>query len=527
MSFPDAILKSANTATRDWTLPDSPRAAFFGLTVGLASVITLAFAASVTSWTLAALVALPLVAVNALWIAGGAATAIVGVKRRASRLPGDPPAEWQPVGKTAIIVTLCKEPPHPVARYLRDLHASLRRHRLEQATRIFVLSDTQGEDLITREEAALRGLIDAGLVEYRRRERNIGRKPGNIADWLRQSGDAFDYMLVLDADSRMSAGRIRRMIRQIESRPRAGLVQAGMGLVPGGSRFARHQRSAVRLMSSNFGHGMAAWAGRSGNYWGHNAIIRTKAFREAAALPELSGRPPFGGPILSHDFIEAAWIRRAGWAVELDPDLAGSAEAAPQTLEAFHKRDRRWCQGNLQHMRVLAEPGLHPMSRFHLVSGVLSYLAAPIWLSLVVLVAAGAVQITGALPFLLVALVLLLPKVCALWTRMPRAGTLWRKWVTLRAWAGELAVSSLVAPIMMVRQTASVLSVLMGRDCGWKSGRMPRFTVPRGLPEIGFGLALMATASHSGAGMTLWLSPLILPLLGAPFIVRVLDASAQ
>jgi membrane glycosyltransferase len=170
--------------------------------------------------------------------------------------------------------------------------------------------------------------------------------------------------------------------------------------------------------------GFAAWSGRSGNYWGHNALIRIESFRAASRLPVLSGPAPFGGPLLSHDFVEAAWIRRAGWQVELDPDHRGSAEDAPQTLEEFHRRDRRWCQGNLQHLRLLAEPGLHPLSRFHMISGVFSYLAAPVWLSLMIMGATGAVEVDGAAPLLLVALLLMIPKICGLvsWLRRPDDG---------------------------------------------------------------------------------------------------------
>lgn len=529
MSLVDTVFRPAETpATQAAGDEPGARWLFILLTAGFSVAITWLFAASVTDWTPLAVGALPLVAVNSAWISGGAATAIIGLARSAVAVPA-PPAGWTPGGRTAILVTLCKEEPEPVARYLQSLHRALRREGLGQgvdgATEIFVLSDTSGAETVAREAAVFGPLVAAGIVHYRRRARNTGRKPGNIAGWLAWRGSAFDYMLVLDSDSRMSAGRIGRMIRQIEARPSTGLLQAGMGLIPGRSRFGRHQRSSVRLMSSNFGRGMAAWAGRSSNYWGHNAIMRVAAFRAAVDLPRLPGRAPFGGPPLSHDFIEAAWIRRAGWAVELDPCLDGSAEDGPQSLEAFHKRDRRWCQGNMQHLRVLTEPGLHPMSRVHLAAGIVSYLAAPIWLILVVLIATGLAPVAGLLPFALVATVLLLPKLCALAGRIGRDRTARRRWVTCRAWTGELVVSTLIAPIMMVRQTASVISVLMGRDCGWKSERRPTWRLPAGTPEAAAGIAIAAIAAQLGTGASLWLAPLVLPLLGAPLIVRVLDAT--
>jgi membrane glycosyltransferase len=324
----------------------------------------------------------------------------------------------------------------------------------------------------------------------------------------------------------MSAARIRALIHRIETHPRLGLLQAGMTLIPAQSRFGRYQRLSARLLSPNFGRGMAAWSGEYGNYWGHNAIMRVAAFRVAADLPVLSGPAPMGGAPLSHDFVEAAWMRRAGWAVELDPDTAGSGEDGPQTLAEFHKRDRRWCQGNLQHLRLIAEPGLAPLSRLHFASGIMGYLAAPIWLALVGLIASGAVTVRGALPFALIAGVLILPKLCALGDWMVRARTFGRRLVILRAGLSELALSTVIAPVIMVRQTGSVLSVLMGRDCGWKSGRVSR-PLPRGVPEAGAGVALVALTALTGPVSALvWLMPIALPLLAAPVLVPVLDAGA-
>ncbi|SEK39928.1 membrane glycosyltransferase [Roseovarius nanhaiticus] len=523
MSFSDSISRVAATAGLPRLRWPEARPAYIGITLLLTALLTASFALSIRDWTVMSYIALPLAALSGAWISGGAATALIGLAQSRAR-PVPPPAGWVPEGQTAILITLCKEDPSPVAWYIADLSASLGHAGLDCRTRIFVLSDTPAGELAEREATALADLHGDGRIQYRRRAENTGRKPGNIADWLHHYGDAFDYMLVMDADSRMSASRIRRMIRQMEMRPRTGLLQAGMALIPGQSRFGKHQRTAVRLMSHNFGRGMAAWAGRSSNYWGHNAILRVAAFREAAHLPVLPGKAPFGGPVLSHDFIEAAWIRRAGWAVELDPDMAGSAEDGPQTLDEFHKRDRRWCQGNMQHIGMLATPGLHPISRLHLASGALSYLAAPIWLVLVVLIASGAVPVAGAIPFALVAAVLLAPKICALAGWLRSAGTLRRRLVILRASLGELILSTVIAPIMMLRQTASVGSILLGRDCGWKSNTAARLRLPRGMPEAAAGAALLALALQTDGGATLWLAPLILPLLAAPLILRALDA---
>jgi membrane glycosyltransferase len=502
-----------------------PRVAAVSLTVFLTLFIVLSFAVSIPAWTPAAVVALPLVTLTAVWISGGAATAILGLLVPA---PGriEAPAGWTPRSRTAILVALCKEEPEPLARYLEALRVGLDRTGLDLAADVFVLSDTHGAALIAGEERAFLPLRSAGVLRYRRRDHNTGRKPGNIADWVDRHGADYDHMLVLDADSRMAPSRIRTMIWQMERRPRLGLLQAGIALLPGKTRFGRHQRVAARLLSPGFGRGYAAWTGDSGNYWGHNAIMRVAAFRAASALPVLSGRAPWGGSVLSHDFIEAAWIRRAGWAVALDPSTVGSAEEAPQTLRGFHVRDRRWCQGNLQHLRLIAAPGLDPVSRLHLAMGVLSYLVAPVWLILVALVASGGVPVSGAAPIAAVLAVLLLPKLCAVagWWRAAR--TPGRRATVLRASVWELAVSSIVAPLVMLRQAGAVLSVCLGRDCGWKSGAQQEALSWPGLGEAAVGWLLLALAVGASGSAALWLAPVALPLCCAPLVSRLLDRPA-
>lgn len=525
MSAVNRILSKADASFGERQPLAHARLVFFGLSALISLAISFAFASAITQWTWVAWAALPLVLVNALWIAGGAATALLGLMQ--SRLPRRmPPAEWHPKGNTALLVTLCGEDATPLADHLDQLALDLERAGLKAKTRIFVLSDTSSHSDIALEEAAFRKLICDGRITYRRRATNIDKKPGNIADWLKAHGGNFEHMMVLDADSRMSAARVRDMIWQIERKPHTGLLQAGIALVPGRSGFGRHQRTSSRLLSHNFGRGFAAWSGRTGNYWGHNAIMRLEAFRSASKLPQLSGRAPFGGALLSHDFIEAAWIRRAGWAVELDPDLAGSAEDAPQTFADFFRRDRRWCQGNLQHLRLLAEPGLHPISRLHLASGIFSYLAAPFWLLLVALIGSGALSIAGALPLVLVAIALLLPKLCALVGAMTRAKSPWRRTIFMRAWMSELALSTLLAPLIMVRQAASVGSVLLGVDCGWKTRRTASLRLPVGTPEALAGLALLVLSASAGPIHAVWLAPIILPILSAPVIMGALNAQA-
>ena len=502
----------------------APLTIFIALNACLSLAVFLSFVLSVDDWSIPAILISALVLVNAIWISGGAATAILGLFSP-SRRPSARPVAWQPNGRTAILIATCGEAPEPLAKYLSGFTKSLSNAGLQTVTEVFVISDTFGGHKIAAEEKALAPLIATGAITYRRRTENTDKKPGNIADWMTGHGHRFDYMVVKDADSRMTAGSIKEMIWRMETRPGTGLLQAGIALIPGRTRFGRHQRIASRLLSRNFGRGFAAWSGKTANYWGHNAIIRVAAFRNAASLPHLRGSAPFGGAILSHDFVEAAWMRRAGWDIEVAPDIQGSAEDAPQTLTEFFSRDRRWCQGNLQHVRIVGQRGLHGLSRFHFITGIFSYVAAPIWLLLVACLSAGVVSVSGFAPVLLVVAVLLAPKLCALVDLLPRARTWPRRAIILRAWICELIMSALVAPLIMLRQAMSVGSVLLGRDCGWKSPRPSIRPVPPGWTEGVIGLIILAVAGTSGIEGAPWLVAIILPLLSAPLLVPFLNRS--
>ncbi len=215
---------------------------------------------------------------------------------------------------------------------------------------------------------------------YRRRPLNTERKAGNIADWVRRWGGAYPQFLILDADSVMTGDSLVRLAAAMAAHPAVGLIQTLPTIANGNSLFARMQQFAGRVYGPVIAHGIAWWHGAEGNYWGHNAMIRTAAFAGQAGLPTLRGRKPFGGHILSHDFVEAALMRRGGWAVHMVPGLPGSYEESPPSLPDLAVRDRRWCQGNLQHIAVLPTRGLHWVSRMHLLTGIGSYITAPMWL---------------------------------------------------------------------------------------------------------------------------------------------------
>ena len=281
--------------------------------------------------------------------------------------------------RVAIIIPVYNEPVDRVFAGIRAIYGSVMARPGSDAFDIFILSDSNQPQQWVSEEAAWfrlqRELNSQDRIFYRRRPDNLGKKSGNISDFCRTWGDHYRYMVVLDADSIMSGKTLVELLRRMEANPHVGLIQTTPGIVGGESLFGRMQQFANRLYGAVFLEGLGFWQQNGGNFWGHNAIIRVKPFVEHCDLPQLPGEKPFGGHILSHDFIEAALLRRAGWEVWLAADLDGSYEEGPQSLVDFALRDRRWCQGNLQHGMVLFARGLRGKSRVHLVNGILSYVS--------------------------------------------------------------------------------------------------------------------------------------------------------
>jgi membrane glycosyltransferase len=329
-----------------------------------------------------------------VWITGAFWTALAGF---IVRLRGGDPVALKPqelagrplAGRTAVIMPIYNEETARVMAGLDVIWSSLARQSEQAAFDLFILSDTRKLEIAAAEEAAWRELSARhharGRIFYRRRAENVGRKAGNIADFVRAWGGAYDYAIVLDADSVMSGEALVTLARLMDAHPQAGIIQALP--LPAGREtfFARLIQFAARLSSPMLASGLAWWQLGDGNYWGHNAILRLKPFADFCDLPRLPGAPPLGGEILSHDFVEAAFMRRAGYQVWLVPDDSGSWEEVPSNIIDYAARDRRWAQGNLQHLGLLRMRGLHWLSRLHLVTGVLSYVSSPLWLLVLLL----------------------------------------------------------------------------------------------------------------------------------------------
>jgi membrane glycosyltransferase len=433
----------------------------------------------------------------------------------------------------AILLPMYGEPAEEVIGNAVRLLAALQgrgRHRFA----LHVLSDTRDPAKAGTEAATVSALRRAhpGLaIAYRRRDRNADYKSGNVRDWVETQGTAHEAMLILDADSVMGPETVLQMADTLAQEPGLGLIQTVPRVLAGRTLWQGLQSFASHVYGVNMGRGFALWTGVTGNFLGHNALVRTRAFATSAGLPHLPGKAPRGGVILSHDFVEAALLRRAGWGVRMLPEAEASFEDTPETLTGYLRRDRRWCQGNLQHLRIIAAPGLHPLSRFHLLQGAMAYLSSVWWLALLVLWAlpgqGGAMPdifaqnpllptwpvlppITQAALAGFVGLMLVAPKLLGIVSYLHGRGL---PMAQAPRFAGlvltEMVVSVLLAPSLMVHQVQAVLRSGLGRDGGWMphvTGRSDLVTLLRfhGV-ETGLGVGLLALA---WAGqLSLWLIP--------------------
>lgn len=421
--------------------------------------------------------------------------------RRAVADPAGATTLTEPFGfSTAIIVPIYNEDPQRVVAALAATRKSLARTGRLESFDFFVLSDTMDPQRWIDEELAIAAfrnrLPDPARLHYRNRLYNEAKKPGNIADFCRTHGDRYRYMIVFDADSLMGGATMTRLVELMERHPDVGIIQVPAVPVNRRSLFGRLQQFAASVYGPTWSAGLAYLQCGEGNYYGHNAIVRVAPFREHCRLPTLPGEAPLGGHVLSHDFIEAALMRRAGFKVYLASELGDSYEEAPPTLIDYSVRDRRWCQGNLQHMRLLGMPGLHPISRIHLLLGVMSYLASPLWMLLLLISTAEAlhwklteheyfapgeslfpiweisIRTQASLLFLCVSALLFLPRALALLSRLRSRSERALFGGGLRLVAscvGECLFSMLLAPVLAVTQTQFVASILMGRNSGWNS----------------------------------------------------------
>ena len=480
------------------------------------------------------------------WIAFAASSGIAGFFLPAPRAPEAPLGD----SRTALLMPVYNEDPISTTSALQTMAEALAAADVARNFEIVIVSDSTNVDAWIAETLAVdrlrRALSGVMPVRYRRRWHNTGRKVGNLEDFVKRWGGHYEYMIVLDADSLMSADTLITLVKRIQADPALALLQTVPALIGQESLFARLQQFASRVFGSVIARGVAAWSGDDGNYWGHNAVIRVSAFAQACGLPQLPGRKPFGGHVLSHDFIEAAFLRRAGWKVRMAPDLDGSWEEGPPSLVDVAIRDRRWAQGNLQHMKLLRTRGLSWTSRKHLAIGIMGYLSSPLWLLLILVGFALTLQATLIRPeyfsrtfqlfpdwpvfdaqrmvllFIFSMVVLLTPKTLGLlrsiFVSRTRKGCGGIIGISLSV-VIELVLSALYAPIMMLIQTQHVFDILTGSDSDWIAQRRQAAVLSwRDAWHFHWkhtvaGIVIAVVAYFLSPTLLAWLSPAVLGLV--------------
>jgi membrane glycosyltransferase len=487
---------------------------------------------------------------NFSWIALAFSGGVVGFLHLLVRRPRPPALPESLSTRNAVVMPIYNEAPSRVFGALRAIVEDVQATGLGDSFDWFFLSDTTDPDIWIAEERAfaqVRSALGPGArVYYRHRPKNVARKAGNIADFVTRWGGAYAHMIVLDADSLMTGHAIVCLAAALEGDPDAGIIQTLPLIINRNTLFARVQQFAARIYGPVIADGLSCWMGRDGNYWGHNAIIRIKAFADHCGLPHLKGKPPFGGHILSHDFVEAALMRRAGYSVYMLPSLGGSFEESPPSLIDVAARDRRWAQGNLQHLRVLPGKGLHLASRQHFATGIMAYLASPFWLAQLLVGLLLVLQASYIRPeyftkdfalfptwprfdaerslelFEVTMAVLLAPKLFGLIlalidgrTRRGAGGAIRLVFSALF----EVLMSALLAPIMMMIQTGHVLHILFGFDTGWEPQRRDDGSIPfsaivrRHRSHVFLGVISLVAALLISPSLAAWMSPTIAGLI--------------
>lgn len=489
-------------------------------------------------------VVITLVGFTFFWISLAVSTAFLGVATLYLSTRKGPHQGPVPQLDVALLVPIYNEDPVDVFGNAAAMMAALQANDSAHNFDLFILSDTRDDTIAAQELRAYYALRTTypGSVFYRRRADNVDRKVGNLANWVERHGGAYNAMLVLDADSLMSDGAVIALADAMACDPSAGLIQSFPTLYGAQTVFGRVQQFSNRIYGAALAEGLAKWTDRDGNYWGHNAIIRCRAFAACAGLPRLKSRRGPGRLILSHDFVEAGLLRRAGWSVRFMPQVKGSYEEVPATLIDYVLRDRRWCQGNLQHLGLLRARGFHAVSRFHLLSGAMGYLMSPAWFTLLLVWAligdgmeSNALQYfsgynsqvswpsmsTGNALMLLgfMYAMLLAPKLMSA-AATHRAGIQMRDVGGLPQFVASLTAEILLsiayAPILMVQQTIAVARTMLGIRETWtpqqRRGKNYSLGVMLKFHFLETILGTLLIAGMATGLVTFWLLPITISL---------------
>jgi membrane glycosyltransferase len=448
--------------------------------------------------------------------------------------------------KTAIFMTLRNEAAGRAIQRFKIVADSLERTGEGGAFSYFILSDSNNPSIAAAEEQAVAAwkasAREPERIVYRRRSDNVGYKAGNVRDFCARWGDQFNLMLPLDADSLMSGAQIVRLVRMMQAHAKIGILQSLVVGMPSSSAFARIFQFGMRHGMRSYTMGQAWWVGDCGPFWGHNALVRIAPFRDECDLPILPGKPPLGGHVLSHDQVEATLMRRAGYEVRVLPEEAGSWEENPPTMLEFARRDVRWCQGNMQYLKLLDLPGLYAMSRFQLLWAIMMFVGIPAWTLMIALSPLAAWQAqaiadfpTGAAKTLYLSYfgMYLMPKIAGLADAMLSRGGVARYggWLRFSASAAlELVFSFLQGAVSTIRTSIFMVGLLFGKSVVWggqvrEAQRLSWGEAARQLwPQTAFGVIVCGALALIAPAVLWWSLPLTAGyLLAIPFAVVTAD----
>jgi membrane glycosyltransferase len=502
-------------------------------------------------WTLVDVIMFVCFAVGTPWTVLGFWNAVIGLWLL--HFHKDPMAEVAPFAaagdldtpiaiKTAIFMTVRNEDPLRAILRLKTVKASVDATGQGAQFSYFILSDTNKDDVAEIEAEAFADWkaadTDGARLTYRRRTDNTGYKAGNVRDFCDRWGKDYELMLPLDADSVMSGPAIVKLVRMMQAHPKLGILQSLVVGMPSQSAFARIFQFGMRHGMRTYTMGQSWWVGDCGPFWGHNAVVRIKPFAEQCDLPVLPGAPPLGGHVLSHDQVEATFMRKAGYEVRVLPVENGSWEENPPTMLDFAQRDVRWCQGNMQYTKLLNTPGLYPMSRFQLVWAILMFLGIPAWTLMIALlpIAAWQGQSVANYPkglaiflYVLFFTMYLMPKITGLIDAVMTKGGVARYGGPVRFVAGaslELVFSFLQGAVSTIRTSIFMIGLLFGKSVIWGGQSRDAYgiswsTAARNLwPQTLFGVVVCGLLLAIAPAVFWWSLPLTLGYLVAiPFAV--------
>ena len=398
--------------------------------------------------------------------------------------------------KTALIMLARNENPEQTLDCLRSTLQSLIETEQYACFDAYLLSDSDDKTICITEEILCENLSQSmpkGInLYYRNRKDNTGHKAGNIRDFCQRWGKNYEFMVILDSDSIMEGETLIELSSLMELNPTAGLIQTVPQPINQKTLFGRILQFSSGLYGPVVPWGQTFWYSNSSNYWGHNAIVRTAAFTDSCGLPNLPGEPPFGGEILSHDFVEASLLKRAGWDLFMLPHIKGSYEMVPEDMFSYVKRERRWAQGSLQHLRLLGSKNLHFMNRIHFLMGAMGYLSSVLWISLLISSTIYILSLeTGTSffflapflplsdfsensskymlsPLLITGYVLFLPKFLSFMVATIQYHKGFREILLIAlSTIAETIFAILLAPILMFYHTAFILGFLSGGKINW------------------------------------------------------------